>query len=325
MKRFKNILLITNKNDTNSPDIKRAVSLARSNGANLTIADIVFDQSLLPRQLTPFPGIESVLNDLAEKRLDELKLMTNELSDTMDITPLVLQGTPYLEIIRAVMQQNFDLLIKISEPEKSFTAKIFGSTDFRLLRKCPCPVWLLKPDTHLSFHSILAAVALETFDEEEAIDALNKQILEMATSLAMEELSELHIFHAYIIFGEDLLNLPMAEYIAGAEVREWKTSQRQDIEERFNHVTELLKKHLRENNMEELNPQFHLVEGDTQEAIQSMIKDNKVDLVVMGTVARSNLTGLLMGNTAENILNRISCSVLTVKPLSFTSPVKSDR
>lgn len=324
MKRFKNILLITNKNDINSPDIQRAVSLARSNTANLTLADVVFDLPLMHRQLKPSSGVESVLSSLAEKRLNELKLMTKELSENMDVTPLVLQGTPYLEIIRVVMQQKFDLLIKISEPEESFSAKIFGSTDFRLLRKCPCPVWLLKPDTLLSFRSILAAVALETFDEDEDIDSLNKQILEMATSLALEESSELHIVHAFKIFGEDILNLPLAGYIAGDEIREWMKSQRHDIEKQFSHVTELLKKHLKDSKMEKLNPQFHLEEGDAQEVIQRMIKENKVELVVMGTVARSNITGLLMGNTAENILNRISCSALTVKPSSFKSPVTFD-
>ena len=324
MKRFKNILLITKQNDVNSPDIKRAVSLARSNAANLTIADIVPGLPLMDRQFTPSPGIESVLDGLGEKRLNELKLMAKELSENMDVTPLVLQGTPYLEIIRVVMQQKFDLLIKISEPEESFSAKIFGSTDFRLLRKCPCPVWLLKPDTLLSFRSILAAVALETFDEDEDIDSLNKQILEMATSLALEESSELHIVHAFKIFGEDILNLPLAGYIAGDEIREWMKSQRHDIEKQFSHVTELLKKQLKDSKMEKLNPQFHLEEGDAKEVIQRMIKENKVELVVMGTVARSNITGLLMGNTAENILNRISCSALTVKPSSFKSPVTFD-
>lgn len=324
MKRFKNILLITNKNDINSPDIERAVSLARSNAAKLTLADIVPDLPLMYRQLKPSPGVESVLSDLAEKRLSELKLITKELSSEIDITPLVVQGTPFLEIIRVVMQQGCDLVIKISEPEKSFAAKILGSTDFRLLRKCPCPVWLLKPDTSFSFHSILAAVALDTFSEDEDLDGLNQQILEMASSLASKESSELHIVHAWKAFGKDLLKLPMAGYIE-VEVQEWMMSQRHDIEERFKHVTELLKKHLKDNNMETLNPQFHLVEGDAEEVIQGMITDNKVELVVMGTVARSNLAGLLMGNTAENILNRISCSVLAVKPSSFTSPVRFDR
>jgi nucleotide-binding universal stress UspA family protein len=249
--------------------------------------------------------------------------MARELSTEVEITSLALQGTTFLEIIRVVMQLKCDLVIKVSEPEKGFTARIFGSTDFRLLRKCPCPVWLLKPDTSLSFHSILAAVALETFDEDEPLDDLNQQILEMATSLAMKESSELHIVHAWKVFGNDLLELPMASFIE-EEVQEWMMSQRLDIEARFNHVIGLLKKHLKDNNMEMLNPQFHLIEGDSEEVIQGMITDNKVDLVVMGTVARSNLAGLLMGNTAENILNRLSCSVLAVKPSSFISPVRFD-
>jgi nucleotide-binding universal stress UspA family protein len=323
MKRFKNILLITNKNDLNSPDIQRAVSLARSNAANLTLADVVLDLPLIHRHLKPSPGVEFVLSGLAEKRFQELKLMARELSTEVDITPLVLQGTPFLEIIRVVMQQKCDLVIKMSEPERGFTAKIFGSTDFRLLRKCPCPVWLLKANTSFSFHSILAAVALESFDEDEDLDGLNQQILEMATSLALKESSELHIVHAWKVFGKDLLGLPMAGFIE-EEVQEWMMSQRHEIEARFNHVAKLLKKHLTDNNMETLNPQFHLMEGDAEEVIQGMITDNKVELVVMGTVARSNLAGLLMGNTAENILNRLSCSVLAVKPSSFISPVRFD-
>jgi nucleotide-binding universal stress UspA family protein len=323
MKRFKNILLITNKNDINSPDIQRAVSLAKSNTANLTLADVVFDLPLMPRQLKPSPGVESVLSSLAEKRLQELKLMARELSTEVEIESLVLQGTPFLEIIRVVMQFKCDLVIKISEPEKSFTAKIFGSTDFRLLRKCPCPVWLLKPDTSFSFNSILAAVALETFGEDEDLENLNQQILEMATSLAMKESSELHIVHAWKVFGNELLDLPMTGFFE-EEVKEWMMSQRIEIERRFNHVTRLLKKHLKDNNMEMLNPQFHLIEGDPEEIIQGMVNDKKVDLVLMGTVSRSNLAGLLMGNTAEKILGKLSCSVLTVKPSSFITPVRFD-
>jgi universal stress protein E len=323
MKRFKNILLITNKNDINSPDIQRAISLARSNKANLTIADVVFDLTLMHRQLKPSSGVESVLSSFAEKRLQELKLMARELSTEVEIKPMVLKGTPFLEIIRVVIQLKCDLVIKISEPEKSFTAKIFGSTDFRLLRKCPCPVWLLKPETSFSFNSILAAVALESFDEDEDLEGLNKQILEMATSLAMKESSELHIVHAWKVFGDNLLSLPMAGFFE-EEVKEWMVSQRIEIEKRFNHLTELLLKHLKANNMEMLTLQFHLVEGDPEEIIQGMVNDKKVDLVVMGTVVRSNLAGLLMGNTAENILNRLSCSVLTVKPSSFITPVRFD-
>jgi nucleotide-binding universal stress UspA family protein len=46
-----------------------------------------------------------------------------------------------------------------------------------------------------------------------------------------------------------------------------------------------------------------------------------MDLIIMGTVARTGIPGFLMGNTAETILNRIECSVLAIKPAGFVTPV----
>jgi nucleotide-binding universal stress UspA family protein len=47
----------------------------------------------------------------------------------------------------------------------------------------------------------------------------------------------------------------------------------------------------------------------------------EVDLVVMGTVARTGIPGLIMGNTAEAILEQLDCSVLAIKPPGFVTPV----
>jgi len=44
----------------------------------------------------------------------------------------------------------------------------------------------------------------------------------------------------------------------------------------------------------------------------------------MGTVARTGIQGFIMGNTAENILNQLDCSVLAVKPPGFVTPVTLD-
>jgi nucleotide-binding universal stress UspA family protein len=41
----------------------------------------------------------------------------------------------------------------------------------------------------------------------------------------------------------------------------------------------------------------------------------------MGTVARTGVAGLFIGNTAEAILEQIECSVLAVKPEGFETPV----
>jgi universal stress protein E len=42
----------------------------------------------------------------------------------------------------------------------------------------------------------------------------------------------------------------------------------------------------------------------------------------MGTLGRAGIAGLLIGNTAEKILHQVECSVMTVKPDGFVSPVK---
>jgi nucleotide-binding universal stress UspA family protein len=49
--------------------------------------------------------------------------------------------------------------------------------------------------------------------------------------------------------------------------------------------------------------------------------EQDIDLLVMGTVCRTGISGFLIGNTAEEVLNQIDCSVLTVKPEGFVTPV----
>jgi nucleotide-binding universal stress UspA family protein len=67
---------------------------------------------------------------------------------------------------------------------------------------------------------------------------------------------------------------------------------------------------------------IQLLEGEPERAISHFVDSNGVDLVVMGTVARSGIPGLVMGNTAERVLQRLRGSVLAVKPPGFVSPVE---
>jgi universal stress protein E len=65
----------------------------------------------------------------------------------------------------------------------------------------------------------------------------------------------------------------------------------------------------------------HLRKGNPAEVITRFVTDERIDAVVMGTVVRIGLPGFLIGNTAETVLDRVSCSLFTVKPDGFVSPV----
>jgi universal stress protein E len=64
-----------------------------------------------------------------------------------------------------------------------------------LMRKCPCPVWVMNPDQPKHYSHILAAVDPTPSNEER--DTLNVKIMDPATSLAHRERCELLIIHTW--------------------------------------------------------------------------------------------------------------------------------
>jgi nucleotide-binding universal stress UspA family protein len=68
-------------------------------------------------------------------------------------------------------------------------------------------------------------------------------------------------------------------------------------------------------------PRIHVVTETPDHAVLHHIEKFAVELMAMGTVARTGISGFLTGNTAERLLPQIPCSVLAVKPRGFVSPL----
>ena len=204
MKRFSNILLVVDEHTDYSAALKRGVTLARTNQAHLTVCAIV---DTVPGEvrmgvitITP----RQVLDVATARKREWLEDTVNTVAtDGVSIDTKVLIGKTFIEIIRQVLCNDHDLIIKCADADGGLREMLFSSTDTHLMRKCPCPVWIIKPTERQKYRRILAAVDQDP--EEPAKDALNRQILEMSTSLALAERSEVHIVHAWEVFGEALL------------------------------------------------------------------------------------------------------------------------
>ena len=119
----------------------------------------------------------------------------------------ILIGKPFLEIIREVLRNHHDLVIKSTEGRTAAKQLLFGSTDLHLMRKCPCPVWIIKSSKRKLNTRILAAVDPDPSNPES--EKLNTLIMNLAVSLATQEHSELHIVHAWKIYiKENYLHFP---------------------------------------------------------------------------------------------------------------------
>jgi nucleotide-binding universal stress UspA family protein len=64
-------------------------------------------------------------------------------------------GSTFVEVIRAALRRQNDLVIKTVRSEGIFHRSILASIDMHLLRKCPIPLWLIKPGEPETFRRIL--------------------------------------------------------------------------------------------------------------------------------------------------------------------------
>ena len=138
--------------------------------------------------------------------------------------------------------------------------------------------------------------------------------MEIAVSISHLEKSELHIVHAWSLYAEKTLS--------GPRFRKSPTEMKKMLKDAENFHKVNLDKLLNKFQLDKLKYKIHLLKGNPADLIPEVAKKQKIDLLVMGTVCRTGLPGFIAGNTAESILYNVDCSVLTLKPSGFISPIK---
>src|SRR5205085_2026378 len=135
-----------------------------------------------------------------------------------------------------------------------------------LLRKCPCPVWVIKPSRRQGISRILAAVDPDPVDVVR--DGVNSTIMELATSLAVLEDSELHVVHARRECNQTELHGWQAK-VSEARVDKWMAQTRAADQRRFD---ELLGRF----DLKELRARLHLVEGEAGIVIPAIAAEERI-------------------------------------------------
>ncbi len=323
MKRFKNILYLNEPAVDQASAIARAVSLAVNNQADLTIIDVIPSQVVTAGiGLPPGGPISSELRAAVESDHHKaMESMLQSFKEHLQIRLEVLVGKTYLEAIRAVLKNGYDLLIKPAE-NPTWSNRLFGSDDLHLLRKCPCPVWLMKPPEKLNYSSILVAVDFDLLVPFPSEHDLNREILELAASLAFSDAASLHIAHAWEALAERML--ASRGGVSPKGVTNYVKREQARHRNELYRLAEQLRGWIGKEAYDYLLPDFHLPEGPAKKVITPLAAELRADLVVMGTVARTGISGLIIGNTAEAILDQLTCSVLAIKPPGFKTPVKVD-
>lgn len=321
IKRFKNILYVNETDSHQTSAMTRTVSLAKSNHADLTVVDVIPDEVISAAAGLPLngPSAKELKAEVTANRLREMATLIGPFKQNIDIQLQVTTGRRFLEVIRMVLSNAFDLVIKPAE-NPDWMDRLFGSDDMHLLQKCPCPVWLIKPSEKAGYKTVLAAMDIDPAHPMRSPHDLNRTILELAGSIALSDHASLHLAHAWDPSIEQTF---LRQKGISTESIDTYVRNKQAIHQKgLSSLEVFLNKWISAYSSETIDPQLHLIQGSPGKIIPRLAEDLSADLVVMGTIARTGISGLIIGNTAEAVFQQLMCSLLAVKPDRFKTPVK---
>ncbi len=319
MLKCKDILYVFSDSTDNSRALAKAVKVAKKNEAKLTVLFTLTDETM-PDSLGFSKADIATFIEGKELERDEI---IAKYAEDIAIEKDTLLSNAYLDVIEKVQQSGFDLLIKPTENE-GLLSRLFGSNDMGYLRQCPCPVWLINHAEEKSDNTVVAAVDVDDnypVHEREVRAKLNLEIALTAASIALSKGATLKVVSIWSSQYENTLRDfgllkkskdEVAEYVNEAEALHRK------------HLTQFIaaiKTELGQKQFAALAVEQVSIKGAPREELPKYSKSINADLVVMGTVARVGIPGLIIGNTAENILYRLNQSVLVLKPEGFDSLV----
>lgn len=201
--------------------------------------------------------------------------------------------TLHQTIVRVQQSEGCGLVVKQHVADNPLKKALLTPEDWKILRYCPAPVLMVKTDTPWTDGVVLAAVDVGNADAEHHI--LHSSIVSHGYDIAALAKSELHVISAHpspMLSAADP-TFQLSETIEARYREHCKAFQSEyDIS----------------------NERLHIVEGPADVHIPQTAKQLKASVVVMGTVARTGLSGVLIGNTAEVVLDSLETDVLVLKP-----------
>jgi universal stress protein E len=312
MSQFKRILVaIRDPGRSTQRSLAKAAQLAATPGGHLELFHAISDPLYADPVLTaPRPLVDQE-QKIRARHLDHLERLATPLRKKgLKVTCTAVWDFPAAHaIVRHGIRSRADLIVAESRP--SHGGRWFlRYTDWELLRLSPRPVLLIKsPGTYTS-PAILAALDPSHGAEKPA--RLDDEILASAAALHRQLGGTLHALHAYV---------PGAVGLRPAQMAKEGFAERLEARARAR-ATRAIGAELKAARLS--SAQRHVVGLHPVNAIPGTARETGAAITVMGAISRSGLRRVIIGNTAEQVLDSLRCDVLVVKPPHFARRVAAE-
>jgi len=304
MPSYKTILVAIKDLDARTmPAVRKAAQLAKSQGATLelfhALSDTILVDALEAKRIS-LKDFEAERLAAALKRLETLAKRLRK--HDIEVTCAAEWDYPPAEaIVRRAMRIKADLIVAERHATRHVAGWMLAYTDWELLRNAPCAVLLVK--VAKPYHRPVILTAIDPFHAHEKPARLDAALLAASGSVAESLKGKLHVVHC----------VPPSTMVATG----WASGPVVVDAGRGTKVLTRAKQALAAEVARHPLPSHKLavLEGAAREAVPQAARQLKASLVVMGAVSRSGLKRLLIGNTAEAILDALTCDVLSSNPV----------
>ena len=312
MTGFRNILVVVDGHEGGREAFRRAAELALCNQAKLTVIGMVKNASIIAATSHRNVSLGDLQDKLIRERSAQIEKTLESFGDPVVATSnKVLLGGGIEEITNAVERRGYDLVVKAAEGWAGINTPWYGSNDLLLTRACPCPVWIVQPTLGQRYTGVLAAVDIHSSDAERS--EVNHLIMDSATAMARQENAELYVVYVW----EPNSGKP-EKGKSGLSISALRDLRREQRERQCFTLEELAAQY----QAPDIRLRTCMTRGRADVAIAKQASHYGVDVIVMGTLARKGAPGFARGNTAENLLNLLTCSTLTVKLQGCNLPIR---
>ena len=260
--------------------------------------------------LTVIEGKDHTVHD-SDKTLHQLyrdraapileQVVSETLTQGIEASYRIDEGISWYRIISAVKMEDHDMvMVAPNTAHRDWIERVsHGSTTTRLLRKCPAAVWVVPPGLTVDVGRVLVPI---DFSE-----------LSHKTVLIAEAFHDLLGAERVALHCPDYPGTIAARRMPDPEeaIAAYRAEVQDDARAQLNEM------------LGERADDWHILIGELplNHIINAAIEAEEVDLVIMGSVARTGLKGFLMGNTAEKVLRHLEAPVLVIKPEGWSSPL----
>jgi nucleotide-binding universal stress UspA family protein len=308
MIEIRRILCPIDFSDFSRRALDHAVAIAKWYGASLTLFHV---PALVPVAVYPAAGggplPAAVLTPENREALhaEVRRFAEAEVGTGIPIDiDIAADGMPPAEILAKAEALPADLVVMGTHGRTGFERLLLGSTTETVLRKARCPVLTVPrhvPDAvplqPVLFKRILCAIDFSD---------CSMQALNYAMSLAQEADSQLTIMHV-IDLPPDIAREVYEPPLAAARFRQ-ELITRMEVEAR-KRLNEAVPDTVREY----CTVDTLLTTGKPSQEILRAATEQKTDLLVIGIHGRGPVDRLVFGSTAEHLVRRATCPVLTLR------------